>query len=193
VIPSANSLKIRKGYSETDVKSPVLMFGGGGLLLAAIIVGFRVWKGAALLDAVFSQATLFVLLPAATMIGVALFAARNAGADRWYVLETGKLTIYSRADSKLSTQTLERSRILRFIRTRDEDPADPNGTLWWLDFEARGSGVDPDEIYMGAFTDRQEVEWFTTLFERWSGVRVRDEVMAPAGDADNQEDDGDHP
>jgi hypothetical protein len=194
VIPSADaqSLEIRRGYPDTDVKSPVLPFGGGGLFLAAIVGGVRIWNGAAPLDALLSGPTLFVLSPAATMIGVALFAARNPGDDRWFVLASKTLTIHSRFDSKTTSTTLERSRILRFIRTREDDPADPNGTTWWLDFEARGSGVDPDEIYIGLFTDRQEADWFTALFERWSGLRVRDEVMAPNDDADSEDDDGDH-
>jgi hypothetical protein len=180
-------IRIEHGGPQQDLKSQAIgVFVAAGFMVV-VVVAIRLWNRAELADALFGWPTLVVLLPLAAVTAFALYSHRKTGSDRVLLLEPGKLTIHSRFGKQRETVTVERSRLLRFIRAREEDPADPDGTIWWLDFEARGSGPDPDEIYIGSFLSREDVEWFTALFERWSGLRVKDELMKSEPDPEDEE------
>lgn len=178
-------LRIERAGAQAKLKTQAIGVCIAAALMASFVVAIQLWNRAELLDALLGWPTLVVVLPLAAMVVVAWYSQRAMGSDRSFFLEPGKLTIHSRFGRQRDTQTVERSRILRFVRSREDDPEDPAGTMWWLDFDARGSAADPEEIYLGSFSSREEVEWFTLLFERWSGVRVRDEVVKPASDEED--------
>jgi hypothetical protein len=178
-------LRIERGGTQAKLKTQAIGVCIAAAFMASFVVAIRLWNRAELVDALFGWPTLVVLVPLAAMCVIAWHSYQTTGNDRCFLLEPGKLTIHSRFGRQRDTQTVERSRILRFVRSREDDPEDPAGTMWWLDFDARGSAADPEEIYLGGFSSREEVEWFTLLFERWSGVRVRDEVIQAEPDGED--------
>ncbi|MDZ7637005.1 MAG: hypothetical protein U5J83_01905 [Bryobacterales bacterium] len=183
VSQAGETVKIERAGGAPLLRTQVTSILGAGLFVIAFVVATRLRSSDGLLDAILGWPTLMVLLIAGLMIFLVLHARRNFGGDRRFVIEPGKLTVHARFGSSRETQAVERSRILRFLRSTEETPEDESDRTWWLDFEARGAGFETEEIYLGGFHDRDEAEWFAALFERWSGHRVKD-VFTESEDED---------
>lgn len=159
---------------------------GGGFMLS-FIVGVQVYStGRDILTVLLGWPTLVVLFPIGIMVYLLVYGKRNFNTERSFVLQPGRITVNSRFGRERHNNTLERNRILRFVRSVDEKPDRDGDQGCYLDFLFREGGVDDAELYLGSFWNREEAEWFTRLFERWSGHRVKDEVI-PDDDASEDE------
>jgi hypothetical protein len=162
-----------------------------GAFMLSFIVGVQVLStGRDVLSVLLGWPTLIVLFPIGIMVYLLIHGKRHFNTERVFTLHPGRITVNSRFGQERHTNSLERNRITRFIRSTDEKPDKDGDQGCYLDFLYREGSIDDAELYLGSFWNREEAEWFTRVFERWSGHRVRDEVI-PDEDAEDPDDEAD--
>lgn len=158
-----------------------------GAFMLSFIVGVQVLSSDRdVLTVLLGWPTLVVLLPIGIMVFLLIHGKRHFNTERAFTLQPGRITVNSRFGRERHTNTLERNRVLRFVRSMDEKPDKDGDHGCYLDFLYREGNIDDAELYLGSFWNRDEAEWFTRVFERWSGHRVRDEVI-PGDDSGEDE------
>jgi hypothetical protein len=182
---SAGSVRIEKVPKTGVGREQFVAVGIASAFILTFGIGVQ-WLSSErdLYQALLGWPTFGILVPIGVMGVLLYYGRRNAKSEKEFILEPGRVTVSSQFGEERDRQSVERNRILRFVRSTDEETDEDGDRGFYLEFEYRGSDGENAELYLGSFWSLDEADWFTRLFERWSGQRAREEIVE-----DDEEDD----